>query len=114
MTIAKSFMVDGKAAGVVAADLYLDGVANSLAKSKESKTSVPLIIDLDSQLVVYHPDSKYILSSDPEVKKSIEFIINTYNKDGGKAFLNKLGSGERILHAKNTIEQIGSCALITL
>nr|WP_314300621.1 methyl-accepting chemotaxis protein [Campylobacter showae] len=96
MTIAKSFTIDGKAAGVVAADLYLDGVASSLAKSKESKTSVPLIIDLDTQLIVYHPDSKYILSSDPEIKKSVDFVINSYNKDGGKAFFNKIGDDERI------------------
>lgn len=46
--------------------------------------------------MVYHPDSKYILSSDPELKKAVEFVINSYNKDGGKAFFNKLDGDEKI------------------
>ena len=96
LTIAKSVTIDGKTAGVVAADLYLDGVANSLAKSKESETSAPLIIDLESQLVVYHPDNKYILSSDSEIKKSVEFAINSYKKDGSKAFFDKFDGDEKI------------------
>ena len=74
----------------------MDDVGSSLARSKESKTSAAAIIDLESQLLVYHSDSKYILSSDPDLKKSVEFVINSYNKDGGKAFLNKLGGNEKI------------------
>ncbi|MGB2553649.1 cache domain-containing protein, partial [Campylobacter sp. MOP51] len=96
LTIVKPIIIDGKAVGVVAADMYLDDIAKDVAQMKESQSSSVAIVDIDAKLLVYHPNNNFILSDEPGLKTAINLAIDSYATTQGKAYIHTLGGDERL------------------
>ncbi len=96
LTITTPIKINGQIVGVVSGDMYLDDISSNIAQIKESATSAINITDIDSKLLVYHPNQDYIMAKEPKLQAAIDTFIKEYKQNGGKAYFYELGDDQKL------------------
>ncbi|WP_169753660.1 cache domain-containing protein, partial [Campylobacter mucosalis] len=100
ISIVYPVVINGKTLGAIASDIFIDGFSKDIDQMKDSASSVITIIDYTKKNIAYHPNSKYIISDDPEAKHISSSFISNFEKSGDKSFVYNLGDDVKIASCK--------------
>ncbi|QKF62539.1 Cache sensor-containing MCP-domain signal transduction protein [Campylobacter mucosalis] len=100
ISIVYPIVVNGKTLGAIASNIFIDGFSKDIDQMKDSASSVVTIIDYTRKNIAYHPNSKYIISDDPDAKHISSSFISNFEKSGDKSFVYNLGDDVKIASCK--------------
>lgn len=101
MSVGKAIIINGKIAGAIGADIYIDDLKEALVNIKDTQTSSISITDIKRGLYIYHEDFKNILSKDAVSVDRNKALLKGYNEFGNAGFEYYInGIGDRVAACK--------------
>uniref|UniRef100_UPI0014702CBB PDC sensor domain-containing protein n=1 Tax=Campylobacter mucosalis TaxID=202 RepID=UPI0014702CBB len=96
-TITTPMIANGKVAGAVATDVFLDDL-EQLNSAKTSNTSLVLVIDMNAKKIVYHPNKDLVMSDSHLANGVVSDYMSNFEKN--MAFNYSFGGEEKIAACK--------------
>ncbi|WP_169776913.1 cache domain-containing protein, partial [Campylobacter mucosalis] len=80
LVILKPIIINGKVAGVVGTDVFIDDLGKLLDRMKNTENSIVTITDMGSQKLYFHPDKEYVMSDSATAKSVVDSFMENFNR----------------------------------